>query len=79
MPSRRSHASDEPIIGIGVYSAPRAARLIGVKPDEVRRWLRGYRHHPALWKPQLPSQGDELRLGFLDLMELRSANSAGTA
>jgi hypothetical protein len=73
MPSRRSHAKTEKsLIGVGVYSAPQAARLIRAQPGEIRRWLGGYRQRPPLWEPQVPPTAKgELRLGFLDLMELR--------
>src|SRR5690348_1230939 len=72
MASRRQPDTDKPLIGVGVYSAPQAARLIHSRPNEIRRWLGGYHGHSPLWEPQLPRTADgELRLGFLDLMELR--------
>lgn len=45
------------LTGLGLYTIPEAARLAGVQPVELRRWLRGYnsgkdealRHHPPLW------------------------------
>lgn len=57
--------------GIGIYSAVQAAAWIHASPADVRRWLVGYRDYAPLWKPQLPPDDGQLRLGFLDLMELR--------
>ena len=51
--------------GLGLYSIPQAARLIGVRPQKVRRWLGEdapiVRHRPGL---------DERNITFLELMEL---------
>src|SRR3546814_1080396 len=47
--------------GIGIYTAPEAARMVGMGAQTLRRWLLGYdhkdkdaqvRHEPALWRPQ---------------------------
>jgi uncharacterized protein (DUF433 family) len=61
-----------------MYSFPDAARFIGAKPAELRRWLLGYEHGPPngrtysepLWQSQL-STFDIEGLGFKDLIELR--------
>lgn len=65
--------------GVGVYSFADAARFIGAKSSELRRWTLGYarlsvggerKHSPPLWPTQL--SGTEIEgLGFKDLIELR--------
>ncbi len=62
--------------GIGIYTAPEAARMIGMQAHTLRRWVRGYDHHDkredALWHPQYQAEEDEqLFLGFRDLIEAR--------
>ncbi len=62
----------------GIYSAPEAAALVGMRAQTLRRWLVGYdydhdgqrRHQAELWQPQYPVE-DELFLGFRDLVEAR--------
>jgi uncharacterized protein (DUF433 family) len=68
------------LIGTGIYPLHQAARLVGVEPRAVRRWLQGYgrkykgdrvRSGP-LWRTQF--LGEELPdevIGFRDLLELR--------
>ena len=66
-------------LGLGSYAVPEAARLLGLAPLNIRRWLAGYaytrrgikRMQPPLWTPQLPAADDHLELGFRDLIELR--------
>jgi uncharacterized protein (DUF433 family) len=67
------------LVGKGLYSVPDAARLIGSSPQEVRRWLYGYKTRskgvvsyeaPPLWKRQLSEIGVDA-VGFSDLLELR--------
>ena len=63
--------------GVGVYSFADAARFIGAKPRELRRWALGYKagggnetFSSPLWRTQL--FGTEIEgLGFKDLIELR--------
>ena len=67
--------------GIGVYTAPEAARMVGMGPKTLRRWLMGYdhggndgptKHEPPLWTPQYdPHANDGVLLGFRDLIEAR--------
>ncbi|MFT4057183.1 MAG: DUF433 domain-containing protein [Novosphingobium sp.] len=67
--------------GIGIYTAPEAARMVGMSAQTLRRWLLGYdhkdkdaqvRHEPALWQPQYePEASDGVLLGFRDLVEAR--------
>lgn len=64
--------------GLGIYSFADAARFIGSKPSELRRWLQGYKskrdsefyEHPPLWTCQL-ADTDIDGIGFRDLVELR--------
>ncbi|MBI5362853.1 MAG: DUF433 domain-containing protein [Planctomycetes bacterium] len=66
-------------LGLGTYTIPEAAHLVGVAPARVRRWIRGYafetqsgRHHsPPVWRPELGPRTGPGELGFRDLMELR--------
>lgn len=65
--------------GLGIYGVRDAARLIGMQPNTLKRWLIGYsyRHagtdadQPALWSPQYRPDDGELLLGFRDLVEAR--------
>ena len=71
--------------GIGVYTAPEAAQMVGMSPQTLRRWLRGYdharkgellRHERPLWQPQYEIDEDEgVFLGFRDLVEVRIVNA----
>lgn len=65
--------------GVGVYSFADAARFIGAKPRELRRWALGYTHKKRtgdevfsspLWRTQLAGTDIE-GVGFKDLIELR--------
>jgi uncharacterized protein (DUF433 family) len=66
-------------IGTGFYTVPEAARLLKIRPLNIRRWLGGYRYAkgdetvpmPPLWTPELPAHGHHIELGFRDLIELR--------
>lgn len=68
--------------GIGVYTLPDAARLVGADVPKIRRWLYGYRYSKAgndrryesgpLWQPQYAvDELGERVIGFRDLMEIR--------
>lgn len=71
-------------LGVGVYSVPEAARMIGMSNQSLYRWLRGYewkdreghdrKSHP-LWKPQHQISEDGVFLGFRDLVEARVVNA----
>ncbi|PZO65719.1 MAG: DUF433 domain-containing protein [Pseudoxanthomonas suwonensis] len=65
--------------GVGIYSFADAARFIGARPSELRRWMRGYTQKnrsgdpvfsSPLWRTQL-AETDIEGLGFKDLIELR--------
>ncbi len=65
------------LIGLGLYSFSEAARLTGIAPVELRRWLRGYgridqdaREHPPLWQSELAA-ADVDAVSFHDLLEIR--------
>lgn len=66
------------LTGIGLYTIPEAARLAGVRPVELRRWLRGYnsgkgdatRYHPPLWTSELSDAAIDA-VSFHDLLEVR--------
>jgi uncharacterized protein (DUF433 family) len=72
---------DQQLIGTGIYPLPQAARLVGERPQYVRRWLRGYSwkykdgrsSSGPLWHTQF--EGEQLPgglvIGFRDLLELR--------
>jgi uncharacterized protein (DUF433 family) len=70
-------------LGIGFYTVPEAARLLKIRPLNIRRWLGGYSYSygdktvtmPPLWKPQLPAYEHHIELGFRDLIELRVIKS----
>jgi uncharacterized protein (DUF433 family) len=67
------------LFGVGLYTVAEAAGLTGIPAPRIRRWLAGYAHgsrdarswSDPLWTPQLPRIGQDLTLGFRDLMELR--------
>jgi uncharacterized protein (DUF433 family) len=74
---------DAPELGIGFYTVPEAARLLKIRPLNIRRWLGGYTYGkgdkavtlPPLWQPQLPVYDHHIELGFRDLIELRVIKS----
>lgn len=65
--------------GIGIYTPPEAARMIGMHSATLRRWLIGYQHdgkdEPNLWQPQYALSDEGLFLGFRDLIEARIVNA----
>lgn len=69
--------------GVGVYALPEAARLIGMGPQTLHRWLRGYdyqqdgdpRHQEPLWQTQYDTDEEGVLLGFRDLIEARIVNA----
>lgn len=70
--------------GIGIYTAPEAARMVGMGAQTLRRWLQGYdhkgqdatlRHEPPLWSPQYNPDDEGVLLGFRDLIEARIVNA----
>lgn len=66
------------LTGLGIYTYSEAARLAGVRPVELRRWLRGYvsgkgergRLQPPLWMSELADTGID-GVTFHDLLEVR--------
>ena len=71
--------NDCSLLGVGIYTVPEAARLTGIHPSRLRRWLRGYeftrgehkRFSPSVIAGQLPIIDNVLALSFLDLQEAR--------
>jgi uncharacterized protein (DUF433 family) len=74
---------DTAALGLGIYTAPEAAWLIGMSPKTLRRWLLGYEydhhgpltHQGPLWQPQHALDDGEVLLGFRDLVEARIVNA----
>lgn len=66
------------LVGIGLYTAIEAQRLLGVSASKIKRWLGGHERkgvqYDALWAPQVNLNDDRVYLGFRDLMEVRAAN-----
>jgi uncharacterized protein (DUF433 family) len=66
--------------GVGVYSLSEAARIVRMRPEKVKRLLKGYAWperpgrragaSPALFRGQYVDSGGILNLSFLDLIEL---------
>lgn len=83
MTSVNLEQSQNPYLGLGIYSIPDAARLLKINSAKIRRWVRGYRYayqdqakvSPPVWQGQLPTIGSSFSLGFLDLMEVRFVNA----
>jgi uncharacterized protein (DUF433 family) len=80
--SRAQPPMEHQLIGTGLYPLTQAARLVGVGPQSVRRWLKGYSwkyrdgrsSSGPLWRLQYADDEDlgrEQALGFDDLLELR--------
>src|SRR5436190_22184168 len=71
------------LLQTGIYIVPEAARLTGVSPWRIRRWLKGYefrvkhgRHRsPAVWNSQIDPINHTIALGFLDLLEVRCVDA----
>jgi uncharacterized protein (DUF433 family) len=78
-----SEARDLSLLGIGLYTVSDVARLTGISPGRLRRWLRGYAYRASqgqvtmapLWHSQVPEIDGTLGFGFLDLMEARFVNA----
>jgi uncharacterized protein (DUF433 family) len=62
-------------VGVGLYTVPEAARLLGVSAGKLRRWAQGYklaghrRSEPVL-RREYPELAELGVLTFLDLIEL---------
>jgi uncharacterized protein (DUF433 family) len=63
--------------GVGAYTISEAARLLGMTPVRLRRWIYGYEYEggegsqPALWRPQYEPEDNGQLIGFRDLIEAR--------
>jgi len=66
------------LLGVGLYSIPRAAQLVGVAAPTLKRWARGYtyrteerrRYMDPVLRAALPALVEAGTITFLDLMEL---------
>lgn len=80
-------ALDQPtnsLIGVGLYTIPEGSRLTHVPPQNIRRWLFGYKYasksgemrtQPSLWSGDVPTADGTKGLSFLDLMEVRMVHA----
>ncbi len=66
---------DFQILGMGIYSPREAARLVGLKPQDVRRWTRGSGPTLPLWNAYFQELDDSSEISFLDLIEVRVVSS----
>ena len=75
---------DPAMIGVGLYTIPEAARLVGVHPQRIRRWVRGYKYRgrdgaettsEPLWHADTPATDTTVGLSFLDMMEVRMVDA----
>jgi uncharacterized protein (DUF433 family) len=67
--------TQETHLGVGLYTYPEAARIIGVKPAKLRRWATEYRyrangHHRSVQPVISRYFEDEPVLTFLEVVEL---------
>ena len=70
-------------VGFGIYTLAEAARLSGVSPQRIRRWLVGYKYshleevrsQPPVFRGQIEPFGSKLELGFRDLLDVRVVNA----
>ena len=76
--------SEPGMIGLGLYTIPKAARLVGVPSRRVCRWVHGYRYRgrggaeaasEPLWHADSPETDTTVGLSFLDMMEVRMVNA----
>jgi uncharacterized protein (DUF433 family) len=71
------------LLETGIYMVPEAARLTGVSPWRIRRWLSGYEfkakhglhHSQPVWRGQLERIDHNMAIGFLDLVEIRCVDA----
>lgn len=66
---------DGAILGEGIYQPSEAARLIGVKAQDVLRWTRGTAQIQPIWKAHYQFIDDTTEISFADLVELRVVRS----
>lgn len=69
------------LLGVGLYSLPQGASLLGASVRDLDRWLFGYtrkyqgedRFHAPIWKPHVRIEKTKC-LSFYDLVEARFVN-----
>ncbi len=68
------------IIGKGIYTIPEVAHLVGLSPQKVRRWIKGYssrskagqkKNIPPLIQSMIPEIEKKTVVSFIELVELR--------
>lgn len=59
------------ILGLGIYSASEAARLIDASRSEIAHWTYGGADREPLWHAYYSDLADSREISFADLMELR--------
>lgn len=67
------------LLGIGLYTIPRASRLTGVSSASITRWVFGYQYayrdrairQPAIFTPELASNDEYRIVTFRDLVEIK--------
>ena len=68
----------EQLVGIGIYTAAEAGRLLRIPAKKIARWVRGHRvgahFYAPLWNAQIHLSDGQIFLGFRDLLEARIAN-----
>jgi len=62
---------DSSFVGVGVYTVPQAARLLGVSQRRVLYWVRGDGDRAPATSRRLPDVEGVVAISFADLMELR--------
>lgn len=70
---------DYSLLDRGIYSIPRAARLLGLSSQQIRAWMTPRRRvtdgietvTPPIWEPILPVINGHVAVSFLELMELK--------
>lgn len=74
-------------LGLGIYTLSEAARLTGVSPQRIRRWLLGYKYNyqgeshtrGPIFRGQIAPFESKLELGFRDLLEIRVVDAFADA
>ncbi len=73
-----TQSSESTYLGVGLYSIPEAARIIGTPPSTLRSWVKSYtstvRGKEIIRKPVIPRAlgSNQPVLTFIELMELLS-------
>jgi uncharacterized protein (DUF433 family)/DNA-binding transcriptional MerR regulator len=68
-------AKHDSLLGLGIYSIPEAAHIVGLQAARIRRWVNGYTASEGhTYEPVVPAElpiiEDKIALSFHDLLEL---------